>query len=284
MKKIFFILVTLFNTALAQQYEKLVVHFDFDKAELSEEAKTDIDSLFSRLQGKEIISLSVTGHCDSKGSNAYNYALSKQRVLAVTGYVHSKHHFTGTMVTNAYGEDKLLNEDVTEDDSRANRRVEIIVTIKTPRLITGIDKADNETESKSLTTMLEDTTLKKGDIVRIPNLEFYNHSDILLPKSMPTLQELLSVLQKNPAMKISIEGHICCTPYNNNLPLEQQANYAISVIRAKMIYDYLIKNNISAERISYKAFGNSKPIYPYPEQSEEERNANRRVEIRIIEK
>jgi outer membrane protein OmpA-like peptidoglycan-associated protein len=57
------------------------------------------------------------------------------------------------------------------------------------------------------------------------------------------------------------------------------------VTRAKMVYDYLLANGISPDRVlGYKGFGSSHPVYPIPEKSEEERIANRRVEIRIVEK
>jgi outer membrane protein OmpA-like peptidoglycan-associated protein len=58
----------------------------------------------------------------------------------------------------------------------------------------------------------------------------------------------------------------------------------ISLKRAKTVYNFLLSNGISADRITYKGFASSRPIYPLPEKNEEERVANRRVEILIIEK
>jgi len=45
-----------------------------------------------------------------------------------------------------------------------------------------------------------------------------------------------------------------------------------------------LSNGIEASRISYKGWGHSNPIYPYPERSEEEKTLNRRVELVIISK
>jgi len=59
--------------------------------------------------------------------------------------------------------------------------------------------------------------------------------------------------------------------------------YNLSEARAKYIYDLLIYDGISAERLSYEGFARQNPLYP-EEKTEEEKAANRRVEIRIIEK
>jgi outer membrane protein OmpA-like peptidoglycan-associated protein len=55
-------------------------------------------------------------------------------------------------------------------------------------------------------------------------------------------------------------------------------------VRAKAVRDYLIANGIDASRISAAGFGHSRPLYPYPERSNDEMIANRRVEIKILHK
>jgi flagellar motor protein MotB len=47
---------------------------------------------------------------------------------------------------------------------------------------------------------------------------------------------------------------------------------------------FLIKNGINRNRMSFKGFGTSKPIYPIPEKSAQEEEDNRRVEIMILSK
>jgi outer membrane protein OmpA-like peptidoglycan-associated protein len=83
------------------------------------------------------------------------------------------------------------------------------------------------------------------------------------------------VLTNNPNLKIEIQGHLCCMT-TDRLDLSTQ--------RAKAIYNFLVKNNIAKERLTYKGFGSSKPIYPLPEKDEKERAANRRIEIEIKSK
>jgi outer membrane protein OmpA-like peptidoglycan-associated protein len=97
---------------------------------------------------------------------------------------------------------------------------------------------------------------------------------IVVNESRGKLYELLLVLQKNPKLKIEIQGNICCMP-NDRLNLSMQ--------RAKAIYNFLVANEINKNRLSYKGFGSTRPIYTLPEKTEEERAANRRVEVLILE-
>ncbi|WP_299518027.1 OmpA family protein, partial [uncultured Flavobacterium sp.] len=116
---------------------------------------------------------------------------------------------------------------------------------------------------------------KVGELLNLKGLNFYNMSDVVLPDSKPILDELLQIMNNNPTLKIEIQGHICCNPSE----IED-----ISLKRAKTVYNFLLSNGISEDRITYKGFASSRPLYPLPEKNEEERVANRRVEILIIEK
>ena len=97
----------------------------------------------------------------------------------------------------------------------------------------------------------------------------------ILPKSKPVLIELLCAMQDNPALRIEIQGHICCqTVFDIN---------ELSVMRARAIYNYLVTQKINRKRLSYKGYGTSDPIYPIPEKSEQEQDENRRVEILVLD-
>src|SRR5688572_22225440 len=106
----------------------------------------------------------------------------------------------------------------------------------------------------------------------------------ITPESRPILDELLDAMKTHPKLVIEIQGHICCeNRIGDGMDLETGI-YNLSTARAKAIYDHLISNGIQASRVSYKGFGHSQPMYPFPERTEEERVANRRVEIKIISK
>ena len=118
------------------------------------------------------------------------------------------------------------------------------------------------------------STAKVGDKLVLKNLHFYNRSGIFVPESRPILEELLKIMLANPNLKIEIQGHICC---QMGTDVEDTAK-----VRALAVYNYLVNNGINKNRLSYKSFGSSKPIHIIPENNEDERNENRRVEIQII--
>lgn len=122
--------------------------------------------------------------------------------------------------------------------------------------------------------------VEKGAVFPIKNLYFVGNQAVLLPKSKPTLPRLLAFMQKNDCGKIEIAGHI---NYPNRPPVDLQSwNFKLSQRRAKLIYDYLLENGISKDRMSWKGYGNFEMVYPRA-RSEEQQAMNRRVEIRIVE-
>lgn len=89
------------------------------------------------------------------------------------------------------------------------------------------------------------------------------------------VSNLLKALNKSEDLRIEIGGH---TDRSGN----ENANRSLSTQRAKFIYDYLIRNGIAAERLTYKGYGSAKPAYTNKTKSG--RAANRRIEIRILDK
>lgn len=116
---------------------------------------------------------------------------------------------------------------------------------------------------------------KIGDNLKMNNLNFEPGSESLLPSSIPILHDLLDVMLEFPTLVIAIEGHICCD-------VNDQTN--LSGSRANVVYDFLVRNSVNPERLSYKGFGSSKPIYQLPEQNYMQQISNRRVEIRVVTK
>ena len=120
-----------------------------------------------------------------------------------------------------------------------------------------------------------------GEKVDIKNLFFVGNKAILLKRSLPELPKLLKFMQLNDTINIQIAGHINRPNYP---PVDKLSwDFKLSVQRAKMVYNYLLENNISEARISYKGFGNFYMRFPKAK-SEKDQARNRRVEIRIVEK
>jgi outer membrane protein OmpA-like peptidoglycan-associated protein len=260
-------LLLLSFTSKAQSH---TIHFDFNKANIKQNEAEKLDSFLVIMQ-KENKVFSLFGHTDSKGSNAYNIALSQKRVNAVKNYLLKK-GFDKKLLQKekAEGETKLI--EINDDDTaigEINRRVEIILAQKKERTIKEI---------------IEDTASKKGSILVLKNMNFEGGRHIMLPTSKPILQNLLAALKNNKRLKIAIEGHICCLEGNVDGEDFDTGTQDLSMQRAKAIYDYLRYAGIAENRLQYKGYGHSFPLYPFPENDENEKTSNRRVEIKIIDK
>lgn len=257
---------------MAQQKDTVVVHFEFDRSEITIAAATTLDSLFGANQQGKLQQVKLFGHCDFIGSNAYNDSLSQARILSVKKFLHGKGIPDSVFaVETAYGERKPARVG-TSDEARAyNRRVELL-----------IEKTNIETASiRNLTERIKDSAASSNLVLE--NLNFEGGRHFLLPESMPILEELLKALQNNPTVVIEIQGYVCCIePDQDGLDLDLNT-YNLSVQRAKAIYEYLIEKGIDAKRLRYQGFGGRRKIYPY-ERDEFERSKNRRVEINIISK
>ncbi len=240
--------------------EKLNVYFDFDKYDLNEQGVKKINSWIA--EGKNYEVTKLYGFCDWKGSNEYNDTLAMKRVYTVYEFLkQSKINVKKEIEIRGFGEDFEQSEDQGE-----NRRVTIIFQEKKeiPVVVTSEQKLKDKFKGSKI-----------GDLIRMPNLYFFNNSAKVVPKSQPVLYDLLCLMNDNPKLKIEIQGHICC-----KLPSDYDA---VSSARARAIYNFLVINKIDRKRLAFKGYGVSRPIHPIPEKNSEEEDENRRVEILIID-
>lgn len=122
--------------------------------------------------------------------------------------------------------------------------------------------------------------IEVGEKVSIKNLYYVGNKAILLPRSKPELPKVLKFMELNPAIKIEIAGHINA-PFRSEAQLKKWEK-DLSGNRAKVIYDFLLENNITEERLTYKGYNNSQMVFPEA-RNEKDQALNRRVEIRILD-
>jgi len=103
------------------------VHFQFDKATLTPSDKQVLDKIATRLkQESSSAQLTVTGHTDSVGSDAYNQKLSDKRAHSVVEYLISSGVPRSSFVSVAgAGESQPVADNKTADGRAMNRRTEI---------------------------------------------------------------------------------------------------------------------------------------------------------------
>ncbi|WP_430412729.1 OmpA family protein [Kordia sp.] len=112
-------------------YNDLNINWNLGSATLTAAAKREIDTkLLPVLQTG--VSVEIASHTDSRGTATSNEALSQRRAQAVTNYLISKGINASKIVSNGYGERRLLNRckdgvSCTEREHLANRRTQFRV-------------------------------------------------------------------------------------------------------------------------------------------------------------
>ena len=115
--------------------------------------------------------------------------------------------------------------------------------------------------------------IKRGNSVILRNVFFDTDKYELRPESEVELLKLVSFLHDNPKIKIEIGGH------TDNIGSEEY-NLNLSETRAKAVYEFLIEKAIDPMRLTYKAYGFSKPIDN--NETSKGRANNRRTEFKVL--
>ncbi len=112
---------------------RLNIYWNLNSATLTPAAKREIDTkLLTFLRENPNVVVEIASHTDSRGSKAYNRALSQRRADAVKNYLISKGISPKRIISKGYGEDRLLNNcsdgvKCTEAQHQQNRRTEFRV-------------------------------------------------------------------------------------------------------------------------------------------------------------
>lgn len=102
--------------------------FDTDSAALNGSGQAVMNSMFAALaEYKGITGISVSGHTDSRGSEAYNQALSERRAQAVADEISARYP-DARIDVQGMGESSPVASNDTAEGRQLNRRVEIEVT------------------------------------------------------------------------------------------------------------------------------------------------------------
>ncbi len=100
--------------------------FAFDKAVLTSGVKAVLDRVIAAVKrslGDE--SLTITGHTDNMGTEAYNQGLSTRRAQAAADYMAGNGINSARMTVQGKGETQPVADNETEKGRAVNRRVEI---------------------------------------------------------------------------------------------------------------------------------------------------------------
>ncbi len=103
------------------------VHFEYDRANLTDEARATLEKHALWLQGNRNVKVTVEGHCDERGTTEYNLALGEQRARAARDYLASLGVSASRMRTVSYGKERPLDPGDNEQAFAKNRRAHFAV-------------------------------------------------------------------------------------------------------------------------------------------------------------
>lgn len=107
------------------------VHFAFDKADLSDEAKQTLARIAAYLQQqKGLTRVVVIGYADHSGTESHNFALSEQRSKVVQTYLAAQGLPPAVLHTMARGNRMPVDESWTPSGRERNRRVEMYAVVR----------------------------------------------------------------------------------------------------------------------------------------------------------
>lgn len=187
---------------------------------------------------------------------------------------------------------KKLHASVVPDVSKS-AEPETIVTVKDSGKIINVlpDSADlspvqaetlqqpSDNVSKTDTVPVVEKVVEQEQIEKeiaavrsIPSnlITFGANNSTLAHSSIPVLEQLVTVLNANMALKLRIEGH-------TDLSGDPEKNRLLSKERAERVKLFLINSGIAADRLSTEGFGSDKPVAD--NSTSEGRKKNRRVEL-----
>lgn len=114
--------------------------------------------------------------------------------------------------------------------------------------------------------------VKVGEAYRLHDIKYETDRFNLEEESVEMMLEFAKYLRENPRMKVAIHGH------TDNVG-SPESNMELSRKRAEAVYGVLLQGSVSPSRLSFKGFGETKPIAS--NDTEEGRAENRRTEFVI---
>ncbi|WP_188753879.1 OmpA family protein [Parapedobacter defluvii] len=117
---------------VGQTFELENIYYDFDKHNIRPDAAVILDELVRTLRDNPTLKIELSSHTDSRGSHAYNEALSQRRAQSAVDYLVSRGIARDRMVAKGYGETRLVNRcadgvSCSSAEHQANRRTEVTV-------------------------------------------------------------------------------------------------------------------------------------------------------------
>lgn len=146
--------------------------------------------------------------------------------------------------------------------------VDHIVTVKKKGAAFSSKYLASSNDHSIVKADLEVRDIKKGEAYRLNDITFETNSFELNRMAIGVIEEFVVFLNNNPDVDVEIQGH------TDNVGSDRE-NLTLSKNRARVVFDYMVKNGIKQSRLRHDGFGHSQPVAS--NDSESGRAQNRRT-------
>lgn len=103
------------------------VFYAFDKYSLTEESKRALENNAAELKRASDARITIEGHCDERGTKAYNLSLGEKRAKAARDYLTSLGVSGSRITTVSYGKERPFDPGHNEAAWAKNRRAHFVI-------------------------------------------------------------------------------------------------------------------------------------------------------------
>jgi len=255
MKRILLYLLFFLTSNAVHAQEEVVhsIYFQFDKFDLEEKQAADVVAFIHSIDSTRIESIQIYGYTDDRGKDAYNFKLSTKRANTIRDKLIER-GIKNKIIVTIEGKGRIMLDEDIENVSEArskNRRVDVVANFKpAPPL---------PLEPGVFTTITKNHVV--GDRIYLENILFDRGSSRLTMKSKTELDKIVRLLHKYKNLEFEIQGHVCCIPSFQKEAIDMDTRKRqLSQNRAQSVYKYLVSKKIAAKRMTFKGYGNTKPL------------------------
>ncbi len=249
---LFFLLPVITYAQSESKPDSVSFYFELNRSEVKLQNKLNAKTKLKLDQFKSQ-QIMLRAYTDTVGSPEYNLYLAQKRLESAKN-----------LISQSYPGRFSIREEVASGEDQRNlsdqnkRRVDII----------GISTSTPSKNKIAFGTR----TIELGVPIKL-EIMFLMGQDAMVPSSYDDIKFLIDALKSDNSLSVVLSGHVCCGTDSNNL----------SGKRANRIKQILVsEGGISGSRITAIGFGNKKPLFV--EDSEEHKQANRRVEATFCRK
>ena len=189
----------------------------------------------------------------------------------------SLHHFRVINPLTGDGIDEAqlrLNGQPTPSDTalRINMERTLQVSAKGYMFYDTLFYTGKDTRERTVVVAL--LPIEKDMVLQLRNIQFEHDSYELTESSNDELESLAQLLFMNPTLRIELSSH-------TDDQGSDRYNDRLSTLRGQAVEKWLVQRGIPADRMVIVGYGKRKPLVP--NDSDEQRAINRRVEIKVLD-